>query len=373
MTMTIGLKINMKAPNTAQRDKKHTVGTKELYKTTEEEKTVKQREAFFDNARFFLILLVVFGHLISPLKGDSDLLNGIYTFIYLFHMPAFILISGYFSKGYDQPGYIQKVFRKTLIPYFIFQIIYCFFYYLTGYEDNLTLKLFDPHWTLWFLLSLFFWNLMLKVFAKRRYALPLAFLLGIAVGYLPLDASYLSVERTFTFFPIFLLGTLMDKRHFEKLSRKSFRIPAVCFLFLTLIACFYAFPDEASDWLLGSKTYADMGVSDWSAGFYRALTYAVSIATTLGFLAVVPKGRHNFTVYGARTLYIYLLHGFIIKLIGLSKVYNQMDALYQYSTLFIGALLLCRILGSGVVKEVAKPMIELKAPKFLHKISLNHH
>lgn len=325
---------------------------------------MKERDAFFDNARFFLILLVVFGHLISPIKGNSELLNGVYNFIYFFHMPAFILISGYFAKGFDNPGYLKKVFVKTLIPYAIFQLIYCFFYYVTGYESDLSLTLFDPHWTLWFLVSMFFWNLLLKFTAHLPYALPLAIVLGIAVGYVPFFGSYLSIDRTFVFFPMFLIGYYMHPEHFSILRKTWTRTLAITFLVGMLFATLYMIPDSFKDWLLGSKSYVDMGYAGFSAGALRMLSYIGMFLMTYSFLAIVPKAHFRFTKIGSRTLYIYLLHGFFIKLIGLLAVYQNIDHLYGYSALFLGSIIICFALGSKIVRKITKPVIEFKLPKF---------
>ena len=53
-----------------------------------------QRDSFFDNAKYLAIVLVAIGHAWEPLKGDSRILAGVYTVVYTFHMPAFIIISG---------------------------------------------------------------------------------------------------------------------------------------------------------------------------------------------------------------------------------------------------------------------------------------
>ncbi|GGE52369.1 putative membrane-bound acyltransferase YkrP [Pullulanibacillus camelliae] len=324
-----------------------------------------ERDAYFDNARIFLILFVVMGHLITPIKADSDLLYALYKFIYLFHMPAFILISGFFSKGFDRPGYVKKVFKKTLIPYAFFQLIYCIFYYATGYEDQLTLKLFDPHWTLWFLMSLFFWNLLLKLFAKLPYALPIAFALGIAVGYVPFFGSYLSIDRTFTFFPIFLLGYMLNKKDFLILRRSTFKWISIPVLIGIFAVCYTIFPDSLRTWLLCSNSYADMGAGDWTGGVFRAFFYLAMLVTTFSFLAIVPSKQFSFTKYGQRTLYIYLLHGFFIKIIGLNNPLENLSSFLQYFTLLLIAITLCLILGSRPVKRLTQPLIELKPPRFL--------
>ncbi len=51
----------------------------------------------------------------------------LYKFIYTFHMPAFILVSGYFAKNFKRKGYVKKLAVKLIIPYLIFQGIYSVF------------------------------------------------------------------------------------------------------------------------------------------------------------------------------------------------------------------------------------------------------
>jgi len=330
---------------------------------------MKAREAFFDNARFFLILFVVFGHLISPIKGDSALLSGLYKFIYFFHMPAFILISGYFSKGFNRPGYLKKVFVKTILPYALFQLIYCIFYYVTGYEDDFTLTLLDPHWTLWFLMSLFFWNLLLKLMAHLPYALPLAIIMGIAIGYVPFFGSYLSIDRTFVFFPMFLMGYYMKPEHFTLLRTHFSRTLSLTFLAIMFIITLFFIPDSFKDWLLASHSYVDMGYEGLSAAGMRMLSYVGMFSMTYCFLSVVPSKHFRFTKIGSRTLYIYLLHGFLVKLIGLTDAYNSIDEFYQYTLLLIVSVVICFVLGSQFVQKITKPIIEFKLPIRRHSMN----
>ncbi len=73
------------------------------------------RDSYFDNARFILIFLVVFGHLIQSYVDANTFVATLYKFIYAFHMPAFILISGYFAKGiYQKPH--RRLFRRRYHP-----------------------------------------------------------------------------------------------------------------------------------------------------------------------------------------------------------------------------------------------------------------
>ena len=59
----------------------------------------RRRTPFWDNARFACIVFVVLGHAVQRLTYDSDIALGLYLVIYAFHMPAFAIISGYFSTS----------------------------------------------------------------------------------------------------------------------------------------------------------------------------------------------------------------------------------------------------------------------------------
>ena len=73
-----------------------------------------------------------------------------------------------------------------------------------------------PHWSLWFLISLFFWNVMLYLFARFNsiYSITIALIIALAVGYVDSISSFLSLSRTFVFFPLFLLGYYLKRSIF---------------------------------------------------------------------------------------------------------------------------------------------------------------
>lgn len=62
------------------------------------EKYVKTRIALWDNLKFVLILLVVIGHFSKFFQNDSSIYRSVFLFIYAFHMPLFLFISGLFHK-----------------------------------------------------------------------------------------------------------------------------------------------------------------------------------------------------------------------------------------------------------------------------------
>jgi fucose 4-O-acetylase-like acetyltransferase len=319
----------------------------------------KNRSKFFDNAKFALIFLVVFGHMISPLKEHDKILFTLYTVIYLFHMPAFIFISGYFAKGYRKKGYLLKSIQKILLPYFLFQMIYSIVYYLIGKEKSLEIDFLQPHWSLWFLLSLFFWNLMLYAFARFKWkGFVLAVILGIGIGYIDEVGSFLSLSRTFVFFPYFLLGFLFNGEQLKNLIRTKYSVPVgIVILTLTLIIFGSDLSKDSVSWLLGDESYQAMGSKQLTDGLLRAIQYAFTITVIFGFFSLIPSNQYRITKIGERTLYVYLLHGFIIKFI---QSFLPDVFLENYVFLLTASLIVCLTLGSFLIKKYTKPLIELK-------------
>ena len=77
----------------------------------------KKRLYLYDNLKFLLIVLVVLGHLIDDstvkLFGDgggetgvpqAKVFSGAFVFLYAFHMPLFLFISGLFNRGMMTAG-----------------------------------------------------------------------------------------------------------------------------------------------------------------------------------------------------------------------------------------------------------------------------
>lgn len=318
-----------------------------------------KRSNFFDNAKFILIFLVVFGHLISPVKENDKILFTLYTVIYLFHMPAFIFISGYFAKGFRKKGYLKKSLQKILLPYILFQFIYSVVYYLVGKKDTIEFDFLQPHWSLWFLLSLFFWNLMLYVFARLGWkGFAIAVGLGIGIGYIDQVGSFLSLSRTFVFFPYFLLGFLFNGEQLKQIIRTKYSVPlGVFILTITLIIFGMDFSQGSIPWLLGDESYHSMGGEQLIDGLLRGFQYAITIIVFFGFFSLIPNNEYKITVIGERTLYVYLLHGFIIKSI---QMILPEEFLGNYLFLLIFSFIVCITLGSFLIKKYTRPLIELK-------------
>ncbi|MCU9612297.1 acyltransferase family protein [Caldibacillus lycopersici] len=326
---------------------------------------MNKRDFYFDNAKFLLIFFVVFGHLIQSFTKNNDVLYALYKTIYTFHMPAFILISGHFAKGFLEKDYIWKLMKKLLFPYMLFQLIYTIYYYFLLHQQSLEFNLLNPAWSLWFLISLFCWNLMLPLFAKMRplAGLMLTFMIGIAIGYVESVDNFLSLSRTFVFFPFFLLGYHLRREHFQTIASKQYKILAISIAVCAFII-FYFYPIIDEKWLLGSKPYAQMVAETSLGATQRLIVYCISLIMSTCFLALVPKRKYSFTKIGKYTLYVYLLHGFIVKYFRQSVVEQWLAEHHLVWILVVAALAVVLLLSSPFIRIIAQPLIEMSITRW---------
>jgi len=326
---------------------------------------MRHRDTYFDNAKFILIAFVVFGHLLNSYIYESEIIQALYKTIYSFHMPAFILVSGLFAKGFYEKGYILKITKKLILPYIIFQVIYTIYYYYLYQRSSLSVDLLDPQWSLWFLISLFCWNIMLLGFAKLPpfIGISLSIIIALLVGYIDSISNYLSLSRTFVFFPLFLIGYHISKENLKQLTKPSIRMTSFFIMLLVFIG-FYVYPDINYKWLLGSKPYSELEEATIISMFKRLGFYGLSLIMVFNFLSLIPRGQYFFTNWGKQTLYVYLLHGFFIKFFRESEFHNYFNNMEYFIILVAISFVLTTILSSNLVGSFAQPMIELKLSRF---------
>lgn len=320
----------------------------------------KTRDSFFDNAKFILIFLVVFGHIISPYRADDEWLVSIYHFIFIFHMPAFILLAGHFSTNFQKKGYYVKIITRLLIPYLILQTLYTLFYSKLYASPEYSLQYFTPRWAMWFLLSMIAWKLLLPLFGKMkaRYSIPIAFVLGIGIGFIEISERFLSLDRTFYFFPFFLIGYYLTKTDFfDRLKGGAHRIYAGAFLILLFIGIYAVLGGiDGASVLYGTNTFASM----WDV-LGRMGIYVGSFLVTIAFFALVPKEKYIFTGIGRRSFYVYILHGFIIKWFFETSISQAINSVSGYLLLIVLSILVTVITGNKyVVKAIQTPFGYMK-------------
>lgn len=86
-----------------------------------------KRITYLDIAKCIAIFLVLWGHAITQLMNHEVTDNRCYMFIYAFHMPLFMTMSGFFAKGsmnMNLGGLFKKKFIQLIIPAFSFGVLW---------------------------------------------------------------------------------------------------------------------------------------------------------------------------------------------------------------------------------------------------------
>ncbi|MET9500753.1 acyltransferase family protein [Streptomyces sp. NPDC006622] len=278
------------------------------------DRRAKQRDAFFDNAKYLAIVLVAVGHSWEPLKGGSRVLQAAYQFVYAFHMPAFILISGYFSRSFDgSPERLKRLVTGVVVPYVVFETAYPLFKQVVDHDHRASVTLLDPYYLTWFLCALFIWRLTTPIWKIVRHPLPVALGIAMLASAAPGITGDLDLPRVLQFLPYFVLGLCLRPEHFRMVRNWPVRIAAVPVSVLALVFSWWAVPRMDTEWLYHRASAQELGVPWWVGPVMQVALFGCSLLLTACFLSWVPGRSMWFTTLGAGTLCGYLLHGFLIK------------------------------------------------------------
>lgn len=274
----------------------------------------KQRIYFFDNLKAVLILLVVMGHMIDLGVYKSDLMRFIYFFIYYFHMPLFIFITGYFSKNTIKCR--EQVFDRFFIPYVILVVLtHLQIRFLLPIEEGIpSFRVLNPPSSLWFILALIIWKYLLHDLVKIRFVLFLSLIGGLLVGFSHEFRSILAMGRigAFTFF--FLLGYYTKIEHIERIRKIPKFITLATTLAIGCIVYYLACIKEikVSNILCKTHYHDNSSMEDF---FYRAVYYIIATIMIIICINLASNKKTIITTIGQRTFTIYYFHMLIIRFI----------------------------------------------------------
>ena len=328
----------------------------------------RRRVPFWDNARFACIVLVVLGHGIQRLIYDSDIAYAFYLSFYAFHMPAFALISGYFSKAsVPTKRQMARVITDILVPYLIFEMLWTLTKWLVEGQANPNIT--QPSWTLWFLLALGIFRLVLPYLALLRWPLVWALAISIGVGYIPNVDSTFSLSRTLGLLFFFTFGWWLREhdivRRFQLIDYRPWwlRAGALALLVFWAYAC-WRWLDvwEAIDlrhWFFYEDSYADLGGEQWWAGAVRIGLMALALLLSAAFFALIPRRATWWTNLGKYTMYVYLLHSFVLYPFRESGILRGLDPTWLWlPVVTVVSVAIAFLLASKPVRTVFRPLIE---------------
>ena len=275
--------------------------------------TKKERDYLFDNYKVILIFLVVVGHFIQPAYGNNMILNALKWMIVSFHMPAFIFISGYFSKR-DIPLMIS--IRKLAIPYLVYEVIYFLFYtFIIQKETGLYLA--RPKFSLWYLMALFAWRIITPYVKRIPYHMILSIIAGLMIGCSDIPGNYLSIHRILVFYPFFLAGVYFDRSFITKFrTKKTQWIAGAATVASLVLVAFGPFARMYSAKIFyGRYNYESLEQSTLEGILCRIACYAISFALTYALMFIISEKQTRYSYIGPRTMAVYLFHGLTYNLV----------------------------------------------------------
>lgn len=315
----------------------------------------KRRDPFFDNAKYLAIVLVAIGHSWATIANGNRELSAAYDVVYVFHMPAFIIISGFFSRDVDaRPDRLKRLITQVAVPYVIFETAYSLFRIHVGHSGDHAISLLTPWYLTWFLCALFVWRLTAPLWRLVRHPLPVALGLAALASLTPGMGAVLELQRVLQFLPCFVLGMCLRPEHFRLVRRRSVRIAAAPVFAAALALAWWSEPRVTSAWVYRNGAAQDLGAPWWAGPVMVLVMFAGAVVLTACFFAWVPGRRTWFTALGTGTLCGYLLHGFLIK----AALYaGWLDAAWLHGT--PGALLVTGVAAAGMTLLCTGPVRRL--------------
>lgn len=281
----------------------------------------KARDPQFDNIKAVLIILTVFCHTMELYKSDYLLSGFFYTFVYSFHMPAFVFISGYFSKNAERSR--RNAFSSLLFPFLIFH----FGWYLVTLAGFAIQEAFHtgwgiipesplaPSWAMWYLFCLFFWRCSIRLFSRLRasFLISLAVAAGLCAGCFPEIGMVLALSRFLVYTPFFLMGYFCTEKHIARFRA----IPAVLYpvIICFVLALSWIFAGQQTvpiAFLYGDHAYAYFALGPAAGILFRSCWYFSACALIPCLFRIIPNRQLPFAKIGSGTLCIYLLHPYLL-------------------------------------------------------------
>lgn len=309
-----------------------------------------KRDAFWDSLKFILIFFVVYGHMIETYAPSDSFNRAMYNYIYIFHMPFFMYISGLFSQINDRAKYRRGILM-ILETYIVFQLIRCIKPILNGGSIFLDYHLLYPKGTLWYLAYLVVYRLFIYLMPKQIldrhpiYILLSSFALGILWGFIPQN----NFEKIVSFAPYFLMGyysaTINIKEYVKKIPLTIALLGIL--LFFTIIYFAFNYHIGYIIYYVDSYYWTDPYIAPGILCLLRIIVYISCITISVLIMRIVLF-KTIFPEYGSKTLFIYMYHTFIVLALRslIEKGYlpqNEIILLFYTIAILVGLILLSRI------------------------------
>ncbi|WP_306424331.1 acyltransferase family protein [Clostridium perfringens] len=324
----------------------------------------QNRNYLIDNSKGLLIFLVVLGHSLEFIRKDYEVARLLYVFIYEFHMPVFVFISGYLSKNVEKGR--RNAVRNFLTPFLLFNIIWNLItlvgpLFLRGEFTELpseqAFSFFTPGWALWYIFAMFLWKILLPDLLKFKNIFILSIIAGIFVKLSGEFGSYMALSRTITFAPFFLAGYYSSEeklKRFRKFTRFNIlnKVPSILILIIgVLIALIFVnYSNIADEFFWADRSYSNFNIEIFTGILLYIAVYIIGFAFVYVFINLMPVNQTFLSKIGKNTLSVYFLHTYFIgSILGLTSLMSSNSG--KLLALIVGSLIVTFILSrDGVAR-----------------------
>ena len=271
---------------------------------------MKPRIAKWDNLKLFLIFCVVAGHFLARID-ENRTAQRLFFFIYLFHMPAFMFVSGLMStrsingQRYAKICDFLAAFLLTKLVLLLVKGVFA--------HDYSAVRLWEMNDISWYIFALFVYYFVTMIIGKMPAMLMIGITIALAciAGYSSHITTFLSLSRLICFYPFFLAGYHLDS-DFIRYHTIGKPIKILSVLYVAVAACFAVFRIDHVWWLtrlLRAKyPYASFAQFQRAGGLLRLGWYAGSALFIVSLICFVSEAETPLTKLGSRTLTVYVLH-----------------------------------------------------------------
>ena len=290
-----------------------------------------ERNQKIDFIRAFAIITVLIGHSIQfglgPNAGNC-LENNVFKFIYSFHMPLFMLISGYLfyhtCTDHSFSANILSRFTTLFIPIIMWNIFH-FIIYIYHDSSHYAISYFFKKYlstmiaNSWFLWAIFYCSFAVLIVNSFFKDSPVIYLIGLAFTFVIPDSYNLSLYKFM--YPYFVIGyfyhkyskTINENYHSLLDNRKTWGLSAVIFAVLLYFFNTDSYIYTTGYTLLGKDALPQLGIDIYR--FFIGLFGSIFIVISL--LKIYPKLNNKimkgFSIIGIHSLGIYMISGLIFQ------------------------------------------------------------
>lgn len=280
------------------------------------------RSAYYDNIKSLLIFSVVIGHFIDCCSGRSEACRQLFLFIYSFHMPLFIFVSGLF---YNKKKLKQRTISYLML-FIMIKVVFCIENIILARSYSFSLT--SGNGMEWFVLAIAAMGILVYILdsIKPCLVLGIGIMLGCFVGFDKTIGDQFAISRIIVFFPFYYVATMLDRDYIEKkTNQKWFKIIALVVLIVWAGLCIFKIDDLyiLRHLFTGRNAFDDSILS--KGPLYRLLCYLITTIVGLSIMTIAPHSHIPVVTFiGKKTMQIYFWHFEVLKILVYYEIHNHL-------------------------------------------------